>query len=319
MGLAASWQRIVDWKWAQRKLKKLPAVDVPPRSSTPKRAFEARTPLVSDAQFGPFLSTLFAPSDCINKELCVGAVRVGNQRAGRGTKRSFHNRCIVERFETVLPLSVASARSARSLSRSPRDYSPHLTSPHLTSPHLTSPHLTLTLTGVTAPRSSPWALSGPPSRTGWLPRPGTTERGCWRPARCVKAGGELEDDGFGFGQKQRQLKKNVSSLLLLLLFLLSPLVFLSLLKPSTQNQLLLFSFNQVNGCNGRVATPNNERVGLCDVHARGGCIFLQRFPEARGSFAEPGWYPVGYCTHRGHTRWLGAYKVDPMTGKLQST
>jgi len=96
-------------------------------------------------------------------------------------------------------------------------------------------------------------------------------------------------------------------------------VFLSLLKPSTQNQLLLFSFTQVNGCNGRVATPNNERVGLCDVHARGGCIFLQRFPEARGSFAEPGWYPVGYCTHRGHTRWLGAYKVDPMTGKLQST
>ena len=93
-------------------------------------------------------------------------------------------------------------------------------------------------------------------------------------------------------------------------------------KKKQNNTTFSLSRFQVFGCGGDVVTPNNNKVGLCDAHATGNGAFLEWVSRARadksaGSFPGEGWYPVGYCTQRGHTRWLGAYKEDPKTGERQ--
>ena len=73
-------------------------------------------------------------------------------------------------------------------------------------------------------------------------------------------------------------------------------------------------------CKGTVGVRNNERVGLCSDHAKGGDIFLLWVPNARASPFLPseGWYLVRYCTQRSHLRWLGAYnRAEPNALELQ--
>ena len=112
---------------------------------------------------------------------------------------------------------------------------------------------------------------------------------------------------------QKQLKKNH------LFFFFSHLLFPPLLEK-LQHEPTLLSLTQVKGCNGDIVTPNNKRVGLCDDHAKGDIIFLRWFPgnKSGGSFSKEGWYLVRYCKQRAHLEWLGEFRVDLKTQKLQS-
>lgn len=81
------------------------------------------------------------------------------------------------------------------------------------------------------------------------------------------------------------------------------------------------------GCTNSDGVNNNKRVRLCNGHADAssssgsGGIFLQWVPAARAEtarfFPRVGWYLVRYCKQRAHTKWLGAFRVEPKTGELQ--
>ena len=115
---------------------------------------------------------------------------------------------------------------------------------------------------------------------------------------------------------------------------LTSLLFQNKTKTRQQNPPLSLSLSlnpQVDGhgdlwshgdgyCKGTVGVRNNERVGLCSDHAKGGDIFLLWVPNARASPFLPseGWYLVRYCTQRSHLRWLGAYnRAEPNALELQ--
>ena len=171
-------------------------------------------------------------------------------------------------------------------------------------------------------------------------------------AEALAAREERAAKGTGGGQEKlppcqvkgapKVKKKKSNKVFLALIFLLLLLSHRSHLTPlSKQNKnsttkptslSLSLSLNpQVDGhgdlwshgdgyCKGTVGVRNNERVGLCSDHAKGGDIFLLWVPNARASPFLPseGWYLVRYCTQRSHLRWLGAYnRAEPNALELQ--